>query len=158
MLDLLFTVIFMRIDKRCVRIAGFAVKHGRHFHNFCIRDSLRTQLPDCFRFIGFGWDRRDAVHGFYILIPILIDRVEHSDIVVALAFENVFDAMASADACVIVVKAQHDLRELGIHLQSVQYRTFRNRAQCHIRVILPIVLMQSYKRKPLFFLTCSVTF
>ena len=82
------------------------------------------------------------MHSLCVFAPVLVLGMEKLHIVITLRVQNIFDAIAGSDACIVVIQAEDHLLQLGVDLQTVQDCSLRNGAQRHIGMLFPVVRMQ----------------
>ena len=120
-------------------------KHRRYLGECRVHHDLVTDLAHPFRHIRFCGDRFDAVTGTDIFVPILIDRLLDADIGISVFGQCVLQSDRCRDSGVVVIEAQHDLFQIRICFEPMKECSLRYRAQRHVGMLLPIVLMDCQK-------------
>ena len=75
--------------------------------------------------------------GFQLLIPVLVLRLDHPNLVIAVLVENLRQAPAGLNARRVMIQAEAYGAEAGVLLQHPEHGVFADSAEGHIAVFLP---------------------
>ena len=78
-----------------------------------------------------------APAGFEVLVPVLVFRLDHSNLVIAVLVENFCQPSTGLDARRVMIQAEADGAEAGVLLQHPEHGVFAGPTEGHIAVFLP---------------------